>query len=170
MMQLVDEPCALADNRMKPSGPLAEDTHLVGDGSHAGGPLGDGETSGGAGLDRIGLLTAEDGDSVVLVTLRIAARNGDWQRFGEALEEVDQVVGVLSGDIDAGNEANGAMALETCVAAGDEFESSTELFVSLGRLGESEFVGGGLKIVAQESGVMAIARHVDADAKYAFGA
>ncbi len=34
-----------------------------------------------------------------------------------------------------------------------------------GRLGELEFVGGGLEIVAEEGGVVAVARRVDANAE-----
>ena len=103
--------------------------------------------------ERVGL-AAENGGSVVFITLRIAARNGDRQRFGEGLEEADQIVGVLSGDVDADEEARYAV---TAVAPDDEFESSTELFVAVGRFGEGEFVGGGLEIIAQKGGIMAVA-------------
>jgi hypothetical protein len=39
------------------------------------------------------------------------------------------------------------------------------LRVAGGRLGEGQFVGGGLEVIAEEAGVVAVARGIDADAK-----
>ena len=39
--------------------------------------MADGEVSGGAGLDGVGLLAAEEGGTVVLVALRVAAGEGE---------------------------------------------------------------------------------------------
>ncbi len=74
------------------------------------------------------------------------------------MQKSEKVVGVLSGGIEADAEVDGGVAL------GNPFESLLELGIALGGLGELQFVGCRLQILAQESGVMAIAGGVDADA------
>ena len=74
------------------------------------------------------------------------------------MEEVEEVVGVLPGGIETDNEVNGAVALS------EAFEALAELGIAGGGLAEGQFVGGGLPIVAQEGGVVAVACGVDADA------
>jgi hypothetical protein len=49
----------------------------------------------------------------------------------------------------------------------DALEALAEAGIADGRLREWEFVGGGLEVVAEEGGVVAVARRVDADAKAA---
>ena len=78
--------------------------------------------------------------------------------LAELMEEVQEVVGVLPGGIEADDESDGR------VAAGEEFEPLSELGVAVGGLGELEFGGGGLEVVAQEGGVVAVAGGIDADA------
>src|SRR5262249_37093733 len=161
VMELVDEARALADDGLEAAGDLAQRPQLHGQGRVAAGPLGDGEACGGAGLHRGGLVAAKDGGAGVLVALRVAARHGQRRRPARAVEEVGQVVGVRAGGIEADDEDARA------VAAGDLFEPLPELAVAGGRLGELEFGGGRLEIVAQEGGVVAVARRVDADAQAA---
>jgi hypothetical protein len=125
------------------------------------GPFTEGEACGGMCLDGIGLLAAEQGGAIVLVALRIAAGDGDvgmGQGMGlligsgaELLEEVQEIVGVLSGGIKADVEGDDVVSL------GDAFESLTQLGVAAGGLGERQLVGGGLEVVAEEDGVMSIA-------------
>jgi hypothetical protein len=74
------------------------------------------------------------------------------------VEEVNQVIGVVPGGVEADVEGGAG------VAAGDEFEALPELVVALGGLGEGQLGGGGLEVVAQEGGVVAVACGVDADA------
>jgi hypothetical protein len=71
---------------------------------------------------------------------------------------VKQIVGIRPGRVETDDEGNGAITLD------DAFESLSEEGVAGGRFGRPEFVGGGLKVVAEESGVVAIAGRVDADA------
>ena len=85
----------------------------------------EGEAGGGAGLDGIGLLAAEEGGAVVLVALRIAAGEGEGATAGgvggvgggvaELVEEVQQVVGVLAGGVEADDEVDGAVRAGRCV-------------------------------------------------------
>ena len=120
------------------------------------------------GLDGIGLLAAKESGAVVFVALRIAAGEGEREgggaargvrgRPGEAVEEVEQVVGVLPGRVEADDEQHGPMPL------GDAFETLAEEGVAGGGLGEGQFGGGGLEVVVDECGVMAVAGRVDADA------
>ena len=72
---------------------------------------------------------------------------------------MEQILRVLPGRVETDDEVNGAIALE------DAFESLPEEGIADGRLGELEFGGGGLQIVAEEGGVVAIAGRVDADAE-----
>ena len=110
---------------------------------------------------------SEKGGAVVFVALGIAAGEGEGEggvgrrvgvRFGEAVKEVKQVVGVLAGGVEPDDEVDGRVAL------GEALEALTEEGVTGGRLGEGQFVGGGLEVVFEEGGVMAVARRVDADA------
>ena len=70
-----------------------------------------------------------------------------------------QIVGILPGGVETDDEVNRAVALD------DAFEPLAEEGVAGGRLGEGEFGGGGLEVVAEEGGVVAIAGGVDADAE-----
>jgi len=67
------------------------------------------------------------------------------------VKKVEEVVSVLAGGIEAHDE------LDRPVALGNAFESLSELAVTGGRFGKLKFVGGGLKIVTQEGGVVAVA-------------
>jgi len=168
MVELVDDAGALADGGLESSGDLSEQSHLVGHGRRVGGPFAEGVACGGAGLDGIGLLGAEQGGAVVFVALRIAAGDGEAGepegvgprsgRGAERMQEVEEVVGVLAGGVEADDEVDGAEAL------GDAFEPSAEFAVAVAGLGEEEFGGGRLQIGAEEGGVVAVACGVDADA------
>jgi hypothetical protein len=71
---------------------------------------------------------------------------------------VEQIVGVLPGGVETDDEVNGAELVD------DTLEPLAEEGISGGRLGELKFVGGGLEVVAEEGGVVAIAGGVNADA------
>jgi hypothetical protein len=71
---------------------------------------------------------------------------------------VQQVVGVLPGNIDADQEMHLAMA------CGDLLQTLAELGIAGAGFGERQFVGGRLKVVAQECRVVAVACGVNADA------
>jgi hypothetical protein len=170
-LELVDMAGALAHGGLKSSGDLAERAQRRRQGRSGRGSFADGEARGGAGLDGIGLLAAEEGGAIVLDALRIAAGDGEgsvgerrWRASGvsrgspQPLQEVEQVVGVLPRCIATDDEVNGAVAL------GDAFEALTELGVAGCGLDEGQFVGRRLQVVAQEGGVVAVARGVDADA------
>ena len=90
-----------------------------------------------------------------------AALTASASGVAEVVQEVEQVVGVLAGGVEADDEGDGAVAL------GDAFEALAEEGVAGGGLGEGEFVGGGLEVVAEEGGVVAVAGGVDADAEAA---
>jgi hypothetical protein len=75
----------------------------------------------------------------------------------EPVQEVQQVVGVLAGGIQADDEA------DRRVACGDLLEALVEPGLAVGRLGERQLGGGGLLILTQEGAVVAVARGVDAD-------
>ena len=77
LVELVDEAGALADGGLEPSGDLAERAQLGRQVGRGCGPFADGEACGGAGLDGIGLLAAEESGAIVLVALRIAAGDGE---------------------------------------------------------------------------------------------
>jgi hypothetical protein len=83
-----------------------------------------GKSCGGPGLDGIGLLAAEEGSAIVLVALRIAAGGTASGRPAvvrarreKAVQEVEQVVGVLAGGVQADEEMDGALALDNLVKA-----------------------------------------------------
>ena len=73
------------------------------------------------------------------------------------MQEVQQVVGILSGGIDTDDEVDRVIALD------DPFESLTELGIARGRLGELQFGRRRLQVVAQERGLVPVARGADAD-------
>jgi hypothetical protein len=77
------------------------------------------------------------------------------------VQEVQQVVGILPGRIEADVESDGGMSL------GDGFQALAQLGIPLGRLGEQQFVGGGLQVVVEEAGIVPVARGIDADAEAA---
>src|SRR5262249_48023074 len=130
---------------------------------------------------RIGLLVAEQGGAVVLVALRITAgesqhrvgerRGVRWsirgvgaacagaRRGSEGVQKMQQVVGVLSGGVETDDQVDGAVTLDNV------FEALAKLPVADGRLGERQFGRGRLQVVAQEAGVVPVARRVDADAE-----
>ena len=155
LMELVDEAGALADGGLESSGDLAERAQLWRQGRRVRGSFADGKACAGAGLDGIGLLAAEESGTVVLVALRIATRDGErgvgerrWRaccvsRWSlESMQEVEEVVGVLPGGVEADDEVNGAVAL------GDAFEALAELGIAGGGLDEGQFVGRGLQVGA----------------------
>jgi hypothetical protein len=76
---------------------------------------------------------------------------------GELVEVMQEVVGGLAGGAEADDRGDGG------VAAGDEFQALSLLGVAWGGLGEGER-SGRLQVLAEEGGVVAIARGVDADA------
>src|SRR5262249_46511136 len=118
-------------------------------------------------------LGAEQRGTVVLVALRITTGDGDiatGQRrsrrpraVSELVEEVQQVVGVLAGDIKADDEGSVGVALR------QQLQTLAELRVASGPFGEGQLGSGGLKVVAQEGGVVTITRGVDANADAAGG-
>jgi hypothetical protein len=130
--------------------------------------LADGKVSGRTGFNRIGLLAAEEGSAVVLVALRVTtgdAEVGTGDGAGlllgglaELVEEVQEVIGILAGSIDANDKGDSMVALHEILQA------PPELAVARGRFGEWEFRGRRLKVFAEEGGVVAVARGVDADA------
>jgi hypothetical protein len=73
------------------------------------------------------------------------------------VEEVQEVVGVVAGGVEADGEGDGR------VAAGEVLEAAAELGVAVGRLGEEQLGGGGLEVLAQEGGVVAVAGGVNTD-------
>ena len=161
VVQLVDQAGALANGGLESSGDLTQGPQLAGQRRCAGGSLADGEVGGGPCFDGIGLLAAEQSGAIVFVALGVAARDGElgvgqdsglWRGLsGEVLEEVQEVVGVGPGGIEANDEGNG------WVRPGQLFESAAELGVAGGGLGEGQFGGGGLLVVAEEGGVVAVA-------------
>ena len=68
------------------------------------------------------------------------------------------MVGILPGSVETDEEVNEPVALD------DAFEPLPEQGVASGGRGELQFVGGGLEVVAEEGGVVAVAGGVDADA------
>jgi hypothetical protein len=77
---------------------------------------------------------------------------------GELLEGVQEVVSAPPGGVESNEEGDGT------VSRGEVFEALSELGVAVGRLGELQFVGCGLVVFAEEGGVVAVARGVDAAA------
>ena len=74
------------------------------------------------------------------------------------MQEVEQIVGILSGRIEADEEVDRAVLLSQLI------EALAEEGIASGGLGELEFGGSGLKVVAEEDGLVAVAGGVDADA------
>src|SRR5262249_8551048 len=118
--------------------------------------------------DRIGFFTPKESGSVVLVALRVAARDGQREGSGfrrrrvlrrsEAMQEVKEVVGIGASGVEADDEGPDAVALHHWV------EALAHQRVAGGRLGEGQLSRGGLEVVLEEGGVVAVARGVDADA------
>jgi hypothetical protein len=77
---------------------------------------------------------------------------------GQKMEEVLEVVSVLSGDIQTQDKGDGRVTL------GNEFEALAELGITSGGLDELKFSGGRLKVLVEEGGVVAVTRGVDTDA------
>src|SRR5262249_1082545 len=152
------------------TGDLAEGTKGEGHRPVAGRLLGEGKARRGAGLDGVGLLAAEQGGAVVLVALRVAAGEGKGERGrpgraggrrAQAVQEVKQVLRVLPGDVEADDEVHRPVPLD------NTFEALPQEGITRGRLGEGEFVGGRLEVVAEEGSVVTVAGGVDADGKAA---
>jgi len=74
------------------------------------------------------------------------------------VQEVQQVVGILAGGVEADGE------LDRTVALHDLFESLPQLPIAGRRLGKGQLGRRRLEVVAQEAGVAPVARRVDADA------
>jgi hypothetical protein len=74
---------------------------------------------------------------------------------------VEQVLGLLPGDIEADDEVGGAVLL------GDAFEPLPQGGLAGRRLGELQLGSGGLEAVVEKGGVVAVPGGVDADAKAA---
>jgi hypothetical protein len=167
-VELVAQPRALADDGLQPAGHLAEGAEFEGQGRVAAGLFGQREPSGRTGLDGVGLFTTKESGPVVFVALRVAAGEGEREggrrvgrrggRPGEAMQEVEQVVGILAGRSEADEEVDGAVVLDQAL------EALAEPGVAGGRLGEWQLGGGGLAILAEEGGLVPVARGVDADA------
>lgn len=77
VMELIDEARPLAHDRLEPAGDLAERALLGGEHVDRRRLLGEGVACRGAGFDGIGLLGTEEGGTIVLVALRIAAGNAE---------------------------------------------------------------------------------------------
>jgi hypothetical protein len=77
----------------------------------------------------------------------------------KSVKDMDQVIGILPGGIESNVEP------ARCMAASDPFESIAKLCITLGGLGEREFVGSRLEVIAQEGDIVAVTRGVDADAE-----
>src|SRR5262249_56392811 len=102
----------------------------------------------GARGDRVGLPGAEDGGAVVLVALRIAAGDGEGEPGGrgervggrgrQPVEEVEEVLGVLAGGVQADDEVGGRVAL------GDALQALAPEGVAGGGLGGLQLGGGGV--------------------------
>ena len=76
---------------------------------------------------------------------------------------MEEVVGILPCGIDADVKMNRAAFGE------DSFEPGSELAIAVGALGESEFLGGGLEVIAEEGGIVAVASGIDTDTDGADG-
>ncbi len=70
---------------------------------------------------------------------------------GEAVAEVEEVVGVLPGGVESDDQVEEPVPLD------DAFEALAERCGASGRLGDGELGGGGLEVVAEEGGVVAVA-------------
>jgi hypothetical protein len=159
MVELIDEPSTLANDGLKPTGDLAKRAKFEAERPVTGRPFGQREAGGGAGLDGIGLPWAEQGGTVVLVAVRVAARNRDdegWRLIGthwlvQGVHEVEQVVSVLTSGVETDDEVDGAVVL------GDTIEPLPELAIPLSRFDELKLVGSRLKILPQEGGIVTIA-------------
>ena len=147
MVKLVDEARALAHDRLQSAGDVTEGAQLGGHDLDRRGPFAEGIASGSASLNRIGLLGAEERGAIVFVALRIAAGDEEGGVFergrvsaprAELMQEVQQVVGILSGSVESDDEVN---AVEL---GGNLFETSAELTIADGGLDEREFGCSGL--------------------------
>jgi hypothetical protein len=153
-VELIDEPRAMAHDRLQATGHVAERALFSRQHLDGCGPFAESIACGGAGFDGIGLLAAEEGGAVVFVALRIAAGD-DEGRVGELtlerVQEVQQVVGILPGDVEAHCEVDGAEL------ADDLLETRAQLGITDGGFDELQLAGGRLQIVTQEGGVVAVA-------------
>jgi hypothetical protein len=78
-------------------------------------------------------------------------------------EKVPEIIGVQASGIEADDEADMGMTLV------DVNESLAQLLVALRRLGAGKFGSGGLQVVVEKGGVVAVARGVAADAEASGG-
>ena len=74
------------------------------------------------------------------------------------VQEVQQVVGILPGDVETHQE------VDTAKLADDLLETRAQLGITDGGFDELQLAGSLFQIVAQEGAVVAVARGVDADA------
>src|SRR5262249_55991404 len=107
---------------LEAAGDLAQGAKFQGQGRVIARSLGEGKACGGAGLDGVRLVAAEEGGAVVLVALRVAAGQGQGERRAHPPEAVEEGVGILAGGVEASDEQARA------VRAG-------ELFTPLTRVG-----------------------------------
>lgn len=169
VMQLVDQPGPLANHGLEAPGDLTQGPQSGRERNRGGWPFGQREASAGVRLDGVRLPGPEQSGAIVLVALRIAPGQGDASvgdgasRVAgggiELRQEVQQVVGILASGIDANDEVNSG------VSRGEGEQTLAERIVAGGGLGESQFGTGGLQVVAQEAGVVAVTRGVDTDAE-----
>jgi hypothetical protein len=91
--------------------------------------------------------------------LRVAAGEGELAAWkGQLVQPGEEVVGVGTGDIEADEEADAAVAVQQLR------EALAQLAVALGGFGDEQLRGGLLQVLVEEGGVVAVACGVDADA------
>src|SRR5262249_26534693 len=100
---------------------------------------------------------AEQGGAVVRVAARVATADGDGAAaqgggrrrggVGQAVQEVQEVVGVLAGDVEADGEGG------VGVAAGQQLQALAQPGVAVGGLGEGQLGTGGVQGGGKEGGV-----------------
>jgi hypothetical protein len=78
------------------------------------------------------------------------------------MQEVEQVVGILAGSVEADDE------VDRTVLLGQAFEALPQEGIAGAGLGELQLGSGGLQVVVEEGGVMAVAGGVDANAEAAW--
>src|SRR6516162_792095 len=123
VVELVDEACALSDNGLKSPGDLAQRAQLGGQRRRVCRSFADRVACGGAGLDGIGLLVAEERGAVVFIALWIAAGDTDGRdliparRAREGVQEVQQIVRILPRGIESDDEVDDAVTLDKLLQA-----------------------------------------------------